>query len=66
MKCSHCEQAVQKALEAFPEITAARVSHKKGWAIITISREISKESLKTAITENGFELKAVTGKNGPI
>ena len=66
MKCSHCENAVRKALEALPEITAADVSHKKGRAIITLSREISGECLRAAIAESGFELKEVTGKNGPL
>ena len=55
MMCSHCEAHVKKALEAIPEVTEAVVSHEKGSAVITLSKEVPDEMLKKAVEEEGYK-----------
>ncbi|MGN0155982.1 MAG: metal-transporting ATPase, partial [Lachnospiraceae bacterium] len=56
MMCGHCEAHVKKALEALPEVTEAVVSHEKGSAVITLSKEVPDEMLKKAVEEEGYKV----------
>ena len=56
MMCGHCEAHVKKALEAIPEVTEAVVSHEKGSAVITLSKEVPDEMLKKAVEEEGYKV----------
>lgn len=59
MMCSHCEARVKKTLEALDGVTEADVSHEKGTAVITLSKDVSDEVLKKAIDDQGYELKEI-------
>ena len=59
MMCPHCEARVKKTLEALDGVTEADVSHEKGTAVITLSKDVSDEVLKKAIDDQGYELKEI-------
>ena len=56
MMCGHCEMHVKKALEALDGVDNAEVSHKTGTAVVTSEKEISDDILKTAVTEQGYQV----------
>ena len=56
MMCNHCEMHVKKALEALDGVTSAEVSHKTGSAVITLAKEVSEDTLKQAVAEQGYEV----------
>ncbi len=59
MMCPHCEARVKKTLEALDGVTEADVSHEKGTAVITLSKDVSDEVLKKAIDDQGYGLKEI-------
>ena len=56
MMCGHCEARVKKALEALPEVSEAVVSHTAGTAIVTLSAEVSNETLKKAVEDQDYQV----------
>jgi Cu2+-exporting ATPase len=54
MSCSHCENAVKKALEAVEGVVSASVSHEEGTAEITLSGDVPGGVLKTAVEAEGY------------
>ena len=56
MMCGHCEARVKKALEALPEVSEAVVSHEAGTAIVTLSADISDETLKKAVEDQDYKV----------
>lgn len=56
MMCAHCEATVKKALEAVDGVTEAQVSHEKGTAIVTLSKDVENSILKTAVEEKDYEV----------
>lgn len=56
MMCGHCEMHTKKALEALDGVVSAEVSHVSGTAVVTLSKEVSNEALKNAVTEQGYEV----------
>ena len=59
MMCEHCEMTVKKALEALDGVTKAAVSHEKGEAVVTLSAEVSDETLSKAVTDKDYEVKKI-------
>lgn len=59
MMCGHCEAAVQKALEALPEVDSAEVSHEKGIAIVTLNAPVSDERLKEAVEAEDYTVTGI-------
>ena len=57
MMCPHCEARVKQLLEALPEVAAADVSHKSGTAVLTLSADISDDTLKKLIEDAGYKVK---------
>lgn len=57
MMCGHCEARVKKTLEGLPGVTSAAVSHKKGTAVISMTRDIPDSELKKAVEEQGYTVK---------
>ncbi|MCR4595075.1 MAG: heavy metal translocating P-type ATPase [Clostridiales bacterium] len=55
MMCPHCEARVKGVLEEIPEITNAETSHEKGTAVITLSADISEETIAGAVKNAGYE-----------
>jgi Cu2+-exporting ATPase len=56
MMCMHCEAHVKKALEAIEGITLAEPSHEKGIVTVTLSKDVSDEAIKSAITAEGYKV----------
>ncbi len=55
MMCQHCEKHVKDAIEKLENVVSAAASHETGTVEIQTSGEVSKESLKQAVTEAGYE-----------
>ncbi len=56
MMCGHCEAAVKKCLEAFPEVSEAKVSHESGTAVIILTGTVSDEALIKAVEEKDYKV----------
>ena len=59
MMCGHCEMAVKKALEAVDGVESADVSHEKGTAVVTLSKEVSNDVLKKAVEEKDYTVTSI-------
>ena len=59
MMCGHCEARVKKALEALPEVSEAVVSHTAGTAIVTLSADVSNETLKKAVEDQDYQVTGI-------
>ena len=59
MMCGHCEARVKKALEALPEVREAVVSHEAGTAIVTLSADVSDETLKKAVEDQDYKVTGI-------
>ena len=55
MMCAHCSGQVEKALNAIDGVTA-KVDLEAKTAHIQLSKEVSDETLKNAVTEAGYEV----------
>lgn len=56
MMCGHCTGRVQKALEEVEGVTGVTMRLENKSAEIELSREVSDEILKAAVTEAGYEV----------
>ncbi len=54
MMCGHCEATVKKALEAVDGVETAVVSHEKGTAVVTLTKEIEADVFKKIIEDKDF------------
>ncbi len=59
MMCGHCEARVKKTLDAIEGVSEAVVSHKKGTAIVKLSAEVSDETLKSAVENDGYTVLGI-------
>jgi len=59
MMCGHCEMAVKKALEAVDGVESADVSHEKGTAVVTLSKEVSNDVLKKAVEDKDYAVTSI-------
>ena len=59
MSCSHCENAVKKALEAVEGVVSADVSHEEGTAEITLSGDVPGSVLKAAVEDEGYTVTEI-------
>lgn len=60
MMCGHCEMHTKKALEALDGVASAEVSHKTGTAVVTLSKDVSDDVLKQAVTKQGYEVTDIS------
>ena len=56
MMCPHCEATVRKALESIDGVEKAEVNHEKGQAIVTLSKEVANDVLKTSVEEKDYKV----------
>ena len=54
MMCPHCEARVKKCLEELDGVKEAAVSHEKGTAVVTLSKDVSDETLRSAVEAQGY------------
>ena len=59
MMCGHCEMAVKKALEAVDGVVSADVSHEKGTAVVTLSKEVSNDVLKKTVEDKDYTVTSI-------
>ena len=59
MMCGHCEARVKKVLEALSEVSEAAVSHEAGTAVVSLSGDISDETLKKAVEEQDYQVTGI-------
>lgn len=59
MMCGHCEMAVKKALEALDGVEKAEVSHEKGTAVLTLSKEIPDADIKKAVEDKDYTFEGI-------
>lgn len=57
MMCPHCEAHVKKSLEAVNGVVLAEASHKAGEVVVTLSGDVSLDTLKDVITKEGYTVK---------
>lgn len=56
MMCPHCEATVKKVLEAIDGVESAEVSHEKGSAVLTMSKNVEDSVLKKAVEDAGYKV----------
>ncbi|MEE0969748.1 MAG: heavy metal translocating P-type ATPase, partial [Clostridia bacterium] len=56
MMCPHCEAHVKKALEGLDGVESAVASHEKKQVNITLSDDVSEETLKKTIEDAGYKV----------
>ena len=59
MMCGHCETTVKKALEAVEGVESALVSHEKGSAEVTLTKEVADDVLKKAVEDKDYKVTAI-------
>ena len=59
MMCCHCEKAVKTALEALEGVASAEVSHEKGTAVVTLSKDIEDALLKKAVEDKDYKVTSI-------
>ena len=57
MTCDHCVQHVKEALEAVPGVKSAVVNLKNKSAAVEHADNVSKDALKAAVEEAGYEVR---------
>ncbi|MFA5450361.1 MAG: heavy metal-associated domain-containing protein [Clostridia bacterium] len=63
MSCAHCQTNVKNALNALIGVDA-EVDLKKGIAVVTLTRDVPDEELKTAVNNAGYTAVSVVEKQG--
>ena len=56
MMFMHCEARVKKALEAIDGVESAAPDHEKNICTVTLSGDVSEETLKKAVEEQGYKV----------
>ncbi len=56
MMCTHCSGRVKKVLEELPGVSEAIVSHEEGTAIVKLSSEVTDETLKKTVEDQGYKV----------
>lgn len=59
MMCGHCESTVKKALESLDGVVSAEVSHDKGTAVVTLSKEVDDSILTKAVEDKDFKVTGI-------
>ena len=59
MMCGHCEARVKKALEAVEGVASAEVSHEKGTAVVTLSKDVPDAVLKKAVEDQDYAVTEI-------
>lgn len=59
MMCAHCVAHVEKALSAVEGVASAKADLEGKTATVTLSGEVSDQTLKDAVTEAGYEVVGV-------
>lgn len=63
MSCEHCQNRVEKALNAI-EGVEAKVELKKNRAVVNVKDDINDQKLKSVVEEAGYEVTSISEKKG--
>lgn len=63
MSCEHCQNRVEKALNAV-EGVEAKVELKKNRAVVNLTKDIEDQVLKATVEEAGYEVVSISEKKG--
>ena len=56
MMCGHCEARVKQTLDQLDGVAEAVVSHQNGSAVVKLNKEVSDQTLKEAIENQGYKV----------
>ena len=56
MMCPHCSGRVKTVLEALDGVATADVSHESGTAVVTLTKDVPADALKTAVEQQGYKV----------
>ncbi len=59
MMCGHCEARVKKALEAVDGVQSAVADHTAGTAVVTLTKDVAADVLKSAVEAQDYEVTGV-------
>ena len=59
MMCMHCEARVKKTLEAIDGVDFAEVNHETDSAVVTLTADISNDTLVNAVEEQGYTVTEI-------
>ena len=59
MMCEHCEAHVKEALEAIDGVKSASASHTAGTAIVTLTKDVADDTMKTAVEKEGYAVQSI-------
>ena len=59
MMCEHCEAHVKEALEAIDGVKEAVASHEKGTAVVTLTKDVDNNMMKTAVEKEDYEVTSI-------
>lgn len=61
MSCQHCVAHVKKALEGVSGVSEVSVDLDSKKAVLTADASVTDEALRSAVTEEGYEVKSIEG-----
>lgn len=59
MMCGHCEARVKQTLDQLDGVAEAVVSHQNGSAVVKLNKEVSDQTLKEAIENQGYKVTEI-------
>ena len=59
MGCMNCVHHVKEALEGLDGVTSADVSLDSNTAVITLSKDVADEAIKSAIDDAGYDVAKI-------
>ena len=59
MMCGHCEARVKKALQAVDGVQSAVADHTAGTAVVTLTKDVAADVLKSAVEAQDYEVTGV-------
>ncbi len=59
MMCAHCEASVKGSLEALEGVKGAKVSHKKGTAVVKLDEDVADDVLRKAVEDKDFKVVSI-------
>lgn len=59
MMCGHCEARVKQTLDQLDGVAEAVVSHQNGSAVVKLNKEVSDQTLKEAVENQGYKVTEI-------
>ena len=59
MGCQNCVKHVKEALEGLDGVSSAEVSLESNTALITMSKDVADEAIRSAIDEAGYDVAKI-------